>query len=382
MTTKHIVLDGTFINSGYLGSNPFREGVYETRDAVGNDRTASEKLAKRYDPHPYSADYFKYDRGHITYTSVESGVLTEGLLGGNIFLFSDPGWDSNDDLRLYGKIADFVRQHDWHAGVFVGELGKTTDTLAGRTRQLTQALIAVKRGRIHHAFEILRSQPPRRGSKVLIPATWQSTWLEMRYAWRPLIKDIYDLSQAIRLLDTPRKVSMRSRVFKPYTNFRSNQPFISVRGFGRRSAVIKCTFTESRPTIPVYLGLTDPSEAAWELTPLSFVYDWFIPIGNYIRARNVLARTEMQYVRTDVNWYRVEDNGMEKGYTYSYYLNSNNWNKRSNPYAFEQRKTLVRVVGANPPSVPFPSFRNPAGSNPGTRVLDALALLKALVFSK
>lgn len=32
------------------------------------------------------------------------------------------------------------------------------------------------------------------------------------------------------------------------------------------------------------LGITNPLEIAWELTTLSFVVDWFLPIGNYLGA--------------------------------------------------------------------------------------------------
>jgi len=31
------------------------------------------------------------------------------------------------------------------------------------------------------------------------------------------------------------------------------------------------------------IGLTDPLTAIWELTPYSFVVDWFIPIGDYLQ---------------------------------------------------------------------------------------------------
>ena len=34
------------------------------------------------------------------------------------------------------------------------------------------------------------------------------------------------------------------------------------------------------------LGLTDPLGIAWELTRLSFVADWFVPIGAWLQARS------------------------------------------------------------------------------------------------
>jgi hypothetical protein len=40
------------------------------------------------------------------------------------------------------------------------------------------------------------------------------------------------------------------------------------------------------------LGLTNPLSAAWNLATLSFVVDWFIPIGDYLDALDVPMRFE------------------------------------------------------------------------------------------
>ncbi len=47
---------------------------------------------------------------------------------------------------------------------------------------------------------------------------------------------------------------------------------------------------------PKLNGLTDPSSVLWELTPWSFVIDWFIPIGNYLNARGLAQATTGTYV--------------------------------------------------------------------------------------
>jgi len=45
-------------------------------------------------------------------------------------------------------------------------------------------------------------------------------------------------------------------------------------------------------------GLTDPASVLWELTPYSFVADWFIPIGNYLAARSLASALTGTFVTT------------------------------------------------------------------------------------
>jgi hypothetical protein len=50
-------------------------------------------------------------------------------------------------------------------------------------------------------------------------------------------------------------------------------------------------------TYPVFaemaqLGFTNPAAIAWEITPFSFVFDWFYQVGDYLNALSVLSGFE------------------------------------------------------------------------------------------
>jgi len=49
---------------------------------------------------------------------------------------------------------------------------------------------------------------------------------------------------------------------------------------------------------PRSLGLTDPLSVLWEITPYSFVVDWFIPIGTYLENLNTIPSLRGRFLTT------------------------------------------------------------------------------------
>jgi len=347
------------------------------RISNGTDRTPAEKAAGLWPDHAYTANH--WDRNYGAHWIVSGGDINAGWmgnsaesLGANTPLFTD-----NDHLLVVSRLAGKIRQHDWNAGIFVGELGKTTDTITKRVRQLARSVLLLKKGLIRDTLKALQADD-RRYLRLIRKfelqykrglTDWYKTWLELRYAWRPLIKDVYDLSEAIRTYDKPREKVIRSSVFVQGTPSCSQDNWFTVRGQARRSKHIKATITELYTPPVSHLGLDNPVEVMWELVPLSFVADWFIPIGNYIRTRSVIKNTEGQFVTSVFHWHDVEYSGSTPlGVSIG----------RINPFGKSRSYSVERTIG--PISVPLPVFRNPSGANPGTRCLDAIALLRAIVF--
>lgn len=363
-------------------------GIVETRDTVGGDRTAAEKAAGVYPPHPYKGTRTSTLHGDYWLTWTEYGVThtgREAMPGGSgITVNQSRIWDSNDEILLLGKLAEKYRQHDWNAGVFVGELGKTVSTVASRMRQFGRAALAVKRGRLLEAYKLLRVPPDygyireyttwTRSRK----AKWYDVWLELRYAWTPLLYDIYNLSEAIRQYDVPRQAVFRVSHHIGKTVTAVLPEIFACKGSGRYAKQIIATVKEKPFTFPEYLGLTNPGAIAWELLPLSFVVDWFIPIGNYVQTRSVLAGMEGSYVRTTYDWHRGRITGMAPGYKPDTTppLTSEIRDPSSWTTSVEIDRTIVNTL-----SVPLPTFRNPLGnSSPGKRIMDASSLIAAAFF--
>lgn len=396
MTFVNTVRDDRVWKTGHYG-NSYQVGILKTRYSYGSNRSSADRLAKRWPDHEYFAEHATTQWGEVQndvfkdFGSTRDFTWYYGDQGNAVTYLLEPV-TNNDYIVALGRLANTIRLHDWNAAIFVGEIGKTTELISDRARQLAQAALAVKRGQVTQAITLLKSSPGefrrRRETSRKTPeapsgtATWYSTWLEMRYAWRPLMKDIFDLSEAIRTRDAPRKTTVRSS-FTRESLVGSAVPkhpsegggFYNALPNGRVSIRYKYTFTEPPLTLARHLGLMDPDEVAWELTPLSFVADWFIPIGNYIRTRNVLKVTSGVAVQSTVHSFDSSLKHFKKT-PLDHTIERPSQDVKAD--GRKKYKRLERVIIRDGLNVPLPTFRNPAGPNPGTRALDAIALVRAV----
>lgn len=122
------------------------------------------------------------------------------------------------------------------------------------------------------------------------------------------------------------------------------------------------------------LGLINPAEIIWEVTPWSFVIDWVLPIGDYIRhltgdtglVFRRGTRSERVVMTTTVKLkYQQPD-----PYTPAYW-NQEEWHSQD----WQRTKGTIsktRVLLTQPPKVQLPKFKNPLSV---THVLEGIALL-------
>lgn len=119
------------------------------------------------------------------------------------------------------------------------------------------------------------------------------------------------------------------------------------------------------------IGLINPAEVAWEVMPWSFVVDWFLPIGNYIKSLS--SEIGLKFItgsRTEK--YELEllpvSTALGKMYPPSYYNRwSGTWSGR------KLIKSQTRTVLTASPCVQFPDFKNPYSSY---HLIESLALLR------
>lgn len=167
----------------------------------------------------------------------------------------------------------------FNAGVFVGELDKTTALI----RHTVRRLIHMRR---NLAREVARKFGSIRGDALA------NGWLELQYGWKPLLNDVYGSAETLSKFQNPEdhihgQVRKTSKMQIP-REFRCSS-FVS--GWNdllwtgvlneESTAAIKFAPDEFLTMLPA-LGLTNPLAIAWELVPYSFVVDWFIPIGDFL----------------------------------------------------------------------------------------------------
>lgn len=120
-------------------------------------------------------------------------------------------------------------------------------------------------------------------------------FLEVQYGWKPAMQDVYG---AVKELHEREQQSARG-VVTVKANVRENLVddavlsdsisnsvyFVTRRRRIKHTGHIRLDYLQNNGA-PVgtfsRLGITNPALIAWELTPWSFVADWFVPVGDYL----------------------------------------------------------------------------------------------------
>jgi hypothetical protein len=113
------------------------------------------------------------------------------------------------------------------------------------------------------------------------------------------------------------------------------------------------------------LGLTNPASLAWELLPWSFVFDWALPIGDYVNSWDAMIGWDVRgfsssaLVRKRADW-----RGLGSVVGPRTFIN----NTAMHYYRVEVQRTVADTV-------PFPAFPLPKDPFSKLHVLNALSLL-------
>lgn len=178
-----------------------------------------------------------------------------------------------------------------HLGNALAESKRTVSMIASRTLQVLSAYRALRRGNFRGAAEVLGVN----FRKKRLSAANQ--WLEWQYGWKPLLSDIYGGAELLRkgfrsapIVRVARKVSRVSDRPVPGLQIPSYEGTCKISVIAIGFYRVDDHFTANLSS----LGLINPLEIAWELTPWSFVVDWFIPVSDFLTA--LTASTGMTFV--------------------------------------------------------------------------------------
>lgn len=208
------------------------------------------------------------------------------------------------------------------------------------------------------------------------PRRWASKWLEYQYGWRPLASSVY---QGARLLTSPRNEGIasfsarESETLYGRVSNTSNGIVTSCDSvlFKRFQVVVKLDFSGGTLETLSQMSSLNPASIAWELLPYSFVADWFVNIGGYLRTMETALLQDLQfkYGYMTTGSLRIDDyrkSGSQKTGPSSYTTISGGQN-------IHRRTTKSRTKLSSYPTPLFPSLKVDLGSE---RILSGAALLR------
>jgi len=258
-------------------------------------------------------------------TSYKAYLSTE-----NLSFVATQKWTANDDIALINKLGSNIQGEDFNLAVFLGEGKESLKTITDGATRIYKALKSLKKGNPVKAFDdllggrpnitIYRNKRPRRTDVIdshRVTQTWfADNWLALQYGWRPILNDVYGAAAHLAYLQNRPSVQ----------RYRAKRQVAGVAGSPSGSQTVKGTVYTRKSIVAVVshvneaslAGLRDPASLAWEMLPYSFVADWFIPIGGYLRASQISSALTAKYV-TSTKIYRdhthTEGVGTNYGFT-------------------------------------------------------------------
>lgn len=194
--------------------------------------------------------------------------------------------DTNQRNRARTECLLKLRASSMQLGASLGEARKTHKMLVSRAHDLAVAANDLKHGRW---WQVANRFKYRFGKSGRASKNASNLWLEFQYGWKPLMNEISDLVELLDkgLRDKGHIVRASKEVFDTQSfNEAVLYPGFLSSGEGRRShkCVLYGAISNSNLDAINRAGLSNPASIAWELTRLSFVIDWLVPVGDFLDA--------------------------------------------------------------------------------------------------
>jgi len=274
-----------------------RESVYERQTSAVHRRAAGWRgdlvksdgvrptryKAFRFEsiPHAYSYEKTTWRSGahdiqrHAGYS--QEGAIGHGSLEGYV---DDVRFPNRLDNRAISAVINDARDSNVDIGQLLGEFPQTWSMMARNAISVLSAYRAVRRGNIGLALKHLGLS---KQSLRKFPKAAADAWLTLKFGWLPMLQGVYDVSQ-LKSSDFRPKGFFEAKGYATEDMFMGTYPNVS--GSHTKGVEIGIAYSVDDPFWANLnsLGLANPASLAWELLPMSFVIDWFLPIGRTFTA--------------------------------------------------------------------------------------------------
>lgn len=232
------------------------------------------------------------------------------LRGNNLWRITSPGYLGGTDAN--GCIAFDSAHQMFNDVTFPSDLyNAALSSLNEKTRGTLDLSIDLAQAgmniRMMNVIGRIREYTHTPGWRALISGA-SSARLEYVYGWRPLADSLYGVLDESQRLVTNEIERFRVRKSRPVSSYKAN---VNVKFYGGvptnmvRSGRHMCEISVMLKTRDFDLSRwasLNPISWAYELTPYSFVLDWMIDVGGYIRN----LETSLLYGNSFVSGYRTQ----------------------------------------------------------------------------
>lgn len=215
-----------------------------------------------------------------------------------------------------------------------------------------------------------------------------SLWLEWHYGWVPLVTDVYGGLKDMRADSAPLILKARGHstdhdeyvtTLQSSFSIGASTPVIykvRVRRYVKYSVSLRYRVLNTLLSDLNAAGIVNPAELAWELTPFSFVADWFVNVGDYLRAATI--GTGLQFLSgtaSTLQRYAVDSLGESVEIDGKVPTSFRVTGQGAVQY-YDYRSEFKRTRLSSPPTVTLGLQKNPFSV---TRIVSAAALFKQLL---
>jgi len=282
-----------------------------------------------------TANYSSTPRGNLPFNRYvdeqwnvsQPGMVQQQITNPTTGLLQGITWDGRDSAGLINTISEYATriqatgmqtQSDQINETILKALKKMADAKVNLPVALaesakTSTMILDRASSIYNAYRSLRRGNFRDVAKNLnlSPRTVHKTWLEYKYGWTPLLMDVKGSAELLAQhhLGKPQTFSITAVVNRDRKTVDSGplegwSSLTRVTSLSRKCKVrIDCEVVNPLHDSLKQTGLTNPALVAWELVPFSFVFDWFISVGDWLNGFSALGGVNVK--RAFQSWEKV-----------------------------------------------------------------------------
>jgi hypothetical protein len=205
---------------------------------------------------------------------------------------------------IENRLLDKIDNQTYDLGAILAESAETSKYIASRGLQVAKFATSLLSGNIPGALRAVGLSPNkirrrirranREGRGMHAASSLSAAWLEYNFAIRPLVGDIgiatelfQDPTEVLRKINLTVTASQKVSHSKEYSNIKYGpKDRLNYVVQANRRMSVTYSIVDADQVADKALGLNAPTASAWELVPFSWVIDYVVNVGDFLRLSN------------------------------------------------------------------------------------------------